>query len=92
MINLFKSKTHPIIGYSYAVTTGTYVGEILVFIEETEEDLKFISIPKNINRTIPKEKFTLGLNQKIVEVVEQMPKSVFKLLKKQFEFNTKINK
>jgi len=92
MINLFKSKTHPIVAYSYAVTTGTYVGEILVFVEETEEEFKFISIPKNINRTIPKEKFLLGLNQKIVEIVEQIPKSVFKLLKKQFEFNSKINK
>ena len=92
MINLFKAKTHPIVAYSYAVTTGTYVGEMLVFIEETEEEFKFISIPKNINRTIPKEKFLLGLNQKIVEIVEQIPKSVFKLLKKQFEFNSKINK
>lgn len=92
MINLFKNKKHPIKSYSYAVTTGTYVGEILVYIEETESDYRFISIPKNINRNIPKEKFDLGLDTKIVEFVEKIPSKIFKLLNKQFEFNDKSYK
>jgi hypothetical protein len=88
MINFFKFK-HPKIGYSYAVTTGAYVGEMLIFVEENEQEYNFISIPKNINRSIPKDVFESGLKSKIVEVVQKIDKSVYTLLCKQFEFNTK---
>ena len=59
---------HPCKRYSYAITTGTYVGEILVFIEGNGEDYCFISIPKNKNRVVPKDKFHFGLAEEIVEV------------------------
>lgn len=91
MFKLFK-KTHPIKGYSYAVTTGAYVGEMFVFIEEKEEDYKFISIPKNVNRDVPKDKFILGMNEGIVEVVEKLPRKISSLLEKQYRFNQKTAK
>lgn len=89
---MFFQKKHPIKGYSYAVTTGAYVGEILIFVEEKEDNFDFISIPKNVNRYIPKDKFFYGINEKIVDVVEKIPNKVFKLLQKQFEYNKKYNK
>jgi hypothetical protein len=92
MIKFFKTKKHPKKSFSYAVTTGTYVGEILVYIGETETDYRFISIPKNVNRNVPKEKFEYGLDSKIVEFVEKIPNKVFKILEKQFEFNDKNSK
>jgi hypothetical protein len=87
---LFKTK-HPSVGYAYGVLTGTYVGEMLVFVETTDDVHKFISIPKNINREVPKDKFDFGLDSKIVEPVEKIPKQIFKLLKKQYIYNSKQN-
>lgn len=89
---MFFKKKHPIKGFSYAVTTGTYIGEILVFVEEKNDGFDFISIPKNINRNIPKDKFFYGIEENIVDVVEKIPNKIFNLLKKQFEYNKKYNK
>lgn len=88
-----KTETqHPIVGHSYAILTGTYVGEIFVYVSETENEYLFISIPKNINRAVPKDKFHYGLSTKIVEYVEKVATKVFNLLKKQHAFNLKDNK
>ena len=37
---------------AYAVTRGTYLGEMLIWVENVAEDYGFISVPKNINRLI----------------------------------------
>lgn len=87
-----KNKKHPLVGYSYAVITGAYVGEILVYVDQDEECFKFISIPKNVNREVPKDKFELGLNEGIVEVVSKIDKDVYNLLEKQYHFNTTKDK
>jgi hypothetical protein len=87
-----EEKNHPIVGHSYAVLTGGYVGEIFVFVEENEQEYGFISIPKNINRYVPKDKFHYGLSHNIVEYVEKIQNKVFNLLKKQYTFNLKGDK
>ena len=79
-------------GYAYAVGTGTYVGEMFVFVEEFDTNYNFISIPKNENRSVPKDKFEIGIKHKILEEVELIDSSVFSLLEKQFDFNKKIDK
>lgn len=79
-------------GNTYAVGTGLFVGEMFVFIEETEDTYEFISIPKNQNRSVPKDKFQLGLNHKILEYVKKIDKDVLALLEKQFVFNTNLDK
>lgn len=76
-------------GYIYAVGTGTYVGEMFVFVEENEDSYNFISIPKNENRCVPKEKFEIGIKYKILEDIGIMDCDVFNLLEKQFVFNKK---
>lgn len=83
---------HPIKKNVYAVTAGYYVGEMLVFVEQHNDSYNFISIPKNINREIPIGKFHFGLDESIVEHVEEIPDDVFSILEKQFEFNQKIDK
>jgi hypothetical protein len=77
----------PIRAHGYAVGTGVYVGEIFIYIKQENENFEFISIPKNINRIVPKEKFILGLQHKIIEDIGPIDTKVFNLLDKQFEFN-----
>lgn len=85
MANLF-CKTHPKNRYIYAVTTGHYAGELLVYIQ-TNTDHEFLSLPKMCNRKIPKDKFELGIKEKIVDSVSKIPRYVYTVCKKQYEKN-----
>lgn len=87
----FFKKTHPIIRHAYAVTTGDYVGEIFIYIKSNDSNYEFLSIPKNINRVVPKEKFEFGLEASIIEHVECIPRSVYKVIKAQFYSNENSN-
>ena len=82
----------PTLGSVYAVGTGTFVGEMFVFIEEANDTYDFISIPKNENRSVPKEKFDFGIKHKIIEYVKEIDKDVLTLLEKQFVFNRNLDK
>lgn len=89
---MLNSVTRPIKGNTYAVGTGIYVGEMFVFVKEVNNEYHFISIPKNVNRIVPKEKFELGLESKILDYVGPIDSKVFMLLEKQFAFNAKLTK
>jgi len=78
--------------HAYAVGTGSFVGEMFVFVEETKDTYEFISIPKNENRSVPKEKFFIGMKHKILEYVDKIDDDVFTLLEKQFVFNKNLDK
>ena len=82
----------PVKGSAYAVGTGVFVGEMFVFVEETSDTYEFISIPKNENRSVPKDKFHFGIKNKIVEHVKEIDKDVLVLLEKQFVFNRNLDK
>ena len=82
-----KSKVSPKVKEVYAVGTGTYVGEMLVYCKKDTDNYHFLSIPKNINRTIPIEKFDYALNNKIAELAHKLPGDVYKVCYKQFEYN-----
>lgn len=86
MFDLFSK--HPKARFSYAVTTGTYVGEILIFIEKTNDYYGFLSIPKMINRTIPCSKFNDGLKWKILDILQRIPKPVYKVCECQYKKNS----
>jgi hypothetical protein len=79
-------------GNVYGVGTGSFVGEMFVFIEETQDTYEFISIPKNENRSVPKHKFNFGIKNKIIEFAEEIDKDVLNLLEKQFVFNKNLDK
>jgi len=62
---------------AYAVNTGLYVGEFLVFVKENSKGYCFISLPKLLKRIIPKDKFEVGIKNKIITLVEVLPKNIF---------------
>lgn len=76
----------------YAVGTGTYVGEMLVYCKQDKDNYFFLSIPKNINRKIPIDKFNFAIENKIAEFAHKLPQDVYKLCYKQFEYNEKNTK
>ena len=81
---IFFKKQHPQKRYIYAVTAGFYLGELLVYMETVDTDHKFLSLPTMVIRDIPIEKFSTGLKDKIVDVVEKIPNKVFKVCKLQY--------
>lgn len=79
--------THPKKRYIYAVTGGVMLGELLVYIEHKETDYGFLVLPEMKNRLIPVDKFEKGIKEKIVDVVEKLPKNVFNVCKAQYDKN-----
>ena len=61
----------------YAVNTGLFVGEFFVYIRQSQESYHFLSLPKLIRRDIPKDKFELGVKDKIISLIEKLPGAVF---------------
>lgn len=86
-----KTVEHPVTGVIYAVVTGTYCGEMWACIGSMEKEHKFLSVPKNINRIIPKDKFAFGLKHNIIEVIEELPQDVFNVIQAQYHYNENIN-
>ena len=75
----------------YAITTGDYVGETYICVDDSSDPLKFLSIPKNINRYVPQDKFDFGMNYDIIEYIETLPTEVFEIVKAQFLYNENSN-
>lgn len=88
---IFKRELDPKTNVPYAVQSGHYVGEMFVYIEKDDKNFYFISIPKNINREVPKDKFFFGIENKILEEVEKLPNNIYSLLKSQYFHNKKRN-
>ena len=75
----------------YAVTTGDYAGEILIFVKQIDKSYLFLSIPNNINREVPIDKFEFATNYDILDYIGDLPKDIFKTVKAQFEYNENSN-
>ena len=71
----------------YAINTGTFVGEMFVFCKKDAENYYFLSIPKNVNRSVPIDKFNFALDNKIAEYVTDLPSKVYNICFKQYEYN-----
>lgn len=78
----FKRKTHIPKGSCYAVLIGDYCGEIFVFFHQENDSLFFVSIPKMITRKVTKEKFEIGLKDKILDPIRTLPKEVYNIVEK----------
>lgn len=79
-------------GKVYACTVGDYVGQLLIFIEKTDTEYGFLTIPTMENKWIPKDVFDSGLKNGIVEYVEKLPRYVRKTSKAQFTENRNTRK
>lgn len=78
-------------GNVYAVQTGDYAGEMLVYISTDFMYHKFLSIPLMKNRNIPKDKFIFGMNNRIIEYVERVPKKFLSVIEAQYQKNENSN-
>lgn len=74
-------------GASYFVNGGDYEDLILVFMEETETDYGFLTIPTQENLWVPKEKFDFAISEAIIEFVEILPKNVVQVTEFKFREN-----
>ena len=81
---IFKS-SHPIKRQLYAVTGGKYLGEFFVFIEESDTDMLFLSLPSMEKRAVPRDKFNMGINTKILDPVEKLSNNMYDLCKAQYK-------
>lgn len=77
----------PIAGHVYAVHTGTYAGQMLLYVEKKSVDYCFLSVPEMNNLTIPQTIFEHGIDNNIVKYVETVPKYVLKVSIAQYKHN-----
>jgi hypothetical protein len=77
----------------YAIETGSYAGEMWIYCgkEKKEPQYNFLSIPLMENRTIDCKTFDDGIESGIVNMVERVPRYVYKVSKKQYDKNEKSN-
>jgi hypothetical protein len=75
----------------YACKTGDYAGQMFIIIKKSKDSLGCLSIPEVKNVKIPVESFETGRNSNIIEYVETIPKSVYKISKAQYEKNENLN-
>ncbi len=85
---MFKKKRFRT-GNAYAVSTGKYLGEFLVYIETVGDDICFLSLPKMINRKIEKKNVQYAVKQGIIEFQEKLPGYVKSVCIEQYEKNKK---
>lgn len=74
-------------GDSYAVHTGTYAGEILVYIETTADSYCFLALPTMVNRVISKLIVENAWEKDIIKFVEKLPRGIIKTCTDQFKRN-----
>jgi hypothetical protein len=82
---------HPRKRYIYAVTGGKYLGELLIYINQSKEDYFFLTVPEMKNRVISIDKFKFGLDENILDIVQKIPKSVYKVCRLQYKKNIETN-
>ena len=85
-----KSKNKTIVhevGNIYVVDAGTYGGDYLVLIEidNIKKRFNFLTLPDLIKRDIEFDVFERGFNNKVVNFIEKLPKTVFDTCKLQYE-------
>lgn len=86
-LETFFKKDRPKPRVIYAVTAGAFLGELLIYAEEQNNAYNFLALPEMNIRVIPKDKFKFGIQNSILEIVEKLPRSVYKICYKQYKKN-----
>ena len=73
----------------YAVLQGIYKGELLVPVSFVPDYTVFFSLPDRHIRTIPNKEVQLGLQNKVLEVVETLPKNIYNNCLEEYKFKLK---
>ena len=66
-----NSSAEPEKGYVYAVTGGAYLGEFFVFVEKIKGSYMFLSLPNMEVREVPMDKYKLGVNDKVLDLLDE---------------------
>ena len=78
-------------GNTYAVQSGVFAGELLIFINKSQDSYNFLAVPTMLNRSVPCDSFDLAWNSGIIEFVEQVPDYVVQVSTTQYYENEKLN-
>ena len=78
-------------GNTYAVQSGVFAGELLIFIDKDQDNYNFLAVPTMLNRSVPCDSFDLAWNSGIIEFVEQVPDYVVQVSTTQYYENEKLN-
>ncbi len=75
---------------AYAVETGDYIGQVFIVIDISNKGdghVCCLALPNMENVDVPRETFISGRNSGIITLLEQLPKSVFKVSEAQYYKN-----
>jgi ribosomal protein L14E/L6E/L27E len=78
------SHKKPTPGDIYAVHTGVYAGELLIYIKRSGDKHCFLATPKMENRNVPIKSFENARNSDIIKYVEKAPSYVTKVSEAQY--------
>ena len=91
MINYFKDlvtskllKINRLDCNIYAVNEGSYKGEFFVYINNDDDNYYFLSLPHNNTVIVTVEEFTTGVEKKVIQFLEKIPKNVYEICKAQY--------
>ena len=80
-------------GNIYAISGGRFLGEFFVFMEQkNKRTYSFLSLPKMKIRHIPKDKFDIGIKNKVLQLQEKLPGDILKVVNAQYEKAKKTEK
>ena len=82
-----KSNDKIAFGDTFAVHTGSYAGQMFIFVEQRGVDYCFLSVPLMENRVIPVAVFDHGRNSNIIKFVERVPPLVRTTAHQQYKNN-----
>jgi len=68
----------------YAITHGSYKGNLFVYIYHDDKEFNFLSLPDNIPVSVPVDVFLSGIKSKIVDHIERLPGKVYEICKAQY--------
>ena len=63
----------PARGEVYAVTAGTYEGELYVCIDIADDIIGVLILPEMVSTFVPRDEFVVGMNKNILELQEALP-------------------
>tara|TARA_R100000805_G_C3600473_1_gene101192 strand:- start:426 stop:704 length:279 start_codon:yes stop_codon:yes gene_type:complete len=66
------------IGSLFAVVAGDYMGEFLLCMERGNDEYVFMSLPDFKILKVPDVEVERGLNSKVIDFIEKIPKKYFK--------------
>lgn len=68
---------HPRRRFVYAVTDGDYMGEFLVYMEQSNDKYVFLSLPDLHVRYISDNDIQSAIKSNVLDVVEKLPSEVY---------------